>query len=237
MRKTLFLTFVVTLLLTTSVFAATGPSVAVLDFRNTSSAYWWKPGLGTELAGLLSNELTATKKFNVVERQKIGAAINELKFGESGLVDPSTKRKLGKIKAAHYLITATITSFEENTSEDGGAISFMGFSVGRKEARASLSIDLRVINTETGEIADSRSIEATSETSANAISGSFMGIGGSTGNAQKVPVTKAVRGAVILISEYLECSMVEKTPECIAKYDAADAKRRAKTRESIKLDE
>lgn len=224
-------------ILSNTVLAAEKPSLAVLEFKNNAAAYWWKPGVGAELSDLLTNELRATKKFNLLERKKIAAVVNELKFDESGLVDPATKSKLGKIKAAQYLVEATVTSYEENTEDSGSGISFMGFGIGHKESKVSMSVDLRVINTETGEIADSRTIEATSESSANGFKGSFMGIGASTNNSKKAPVTKAIRGAVVRIADYLACSMVDKTPECLQEFDAADTKRRNKTREAIKLDE
>lgn len=64
-----------------------------------------------------------------------------------------------------------------------------------------------------------------------------MGIGGHTDSEEKTPTGKAIRACVINIADYLTCSMVEKSKECLAKYAAKDEKRRDKTRESIKLDE
>jgi len=217
--------------------AAEKPSMAVLDFTNNTNAYWWKPGVGRELSNLLTNELSSSKKFRMLERRRLDSVISELKLNDSGLVDPSTKRKLGRLKGARYLVTATVTSFEENTEGSDSGISFMGFGIGQNNQKASLSVDLRVVETETGEIVDTRTIEASSESSSTGFSGSFMGIGGSTKSSKKAPVTKAIRGAVVRIADYLTCSMVDKTPECLAQFGAAEERRKARTRDSISLDE
>ena len=213
------------------------PSMAVLDFTNNTNAYWWKPGVGRDLANVLTNELASSKKFRMLERKKISSVIGELDFNESKYVDKSTKQKIGKIKGAKYLVTATVTSFEENTEGSNNNFNFMGFGVGQKTQKASLSVDLRVIETETGEIVDTRTIEATSENSSTGFSGSFMGFGGSTGESKKTPVTKAIRGAVARIADYLVCSMVDKTQECQSQFNQAEDRRRAKTKDSISLDE
>jgi len=217
--------------------AAAKPSMAVLDFTNQTNAYWWKPGIGRELSNVLTNELASSKKFAILERRKLDSVISELKLNESGLVDQSSKRRIGRIKGAKYLVTAAVSSYEEDTEGSDSGLSFMGFGIGQKKQKASLSIDLRVIETETGEIVDSRTIEATSESSSAGFSGSFMGIGGSTKSGRKTPASKAVRSAVVRIADYLTCSMVDRTPECLARFNDAEERRKARTRDSISLDE
>lgn len=44
------------------------PVLAVIEFENQSSAGWWRGGVGWELAGMLSNELSATNAFKVLKR-------------------------------------------------------------------------------------------------------------------------------------------------------------------------
>lgn len=224
-------------LFVSSGWASEKPSMAVLDFTNNTNAYWWRAGVGRDLANMLTNELASSKKFRMLERKKISSVIGELDFNESKYVDKSTKQKIGKIKGAKYLVTASVTSFEENTEGSNSNFNFMGFGVGQKSQKASLSVDLRVIETETGEIIDTRTIEGTSESKSTGFSGSFMGVGGSTGESKKTPASKAIRGAVIRIADYLVCSMVDKTPECLAEFGAAEDRRKAKTRDSIGLDE
>jgi len=219
-------------------FAASDmPRIAVMRFTNNSHASWWRSGTGSELADMLTNELASTKKFKLVERREIDNVVNELHFGESGLVDPSTKSKLRKIKGAQYLVTATVSSFEENAAKQGGGINFMGFGVGGGSAKAYIAVDLKVVDVETSEVIETRTIEANSESKSLSVSGHFMGLGGRTSKEEKTPAGKAIRACVINIADYLTCSMVDKTPECLEKYAAKEEKRRNKTKGSISLDE
>ncbi len=213
------------------------PRLAVMRFTNNTHASWWRSGTGAELSDMLTNELASTKKFKLVERKEIDKVVSELKFGESGLVEPSTKSKLGKIKGAQYIVTATVSSFEENAAKKGGGLNFMGFGVGGGKAKAYIAVDLKVVEVETSEVIETRTIEANSESSALRLSGSFMGVGGHTESEEKTPAGKAIRACVINIADYLTCAMVDKSKECLAKFSAKDEKRREKTRDSIKLDE
>lgn len=213
------------------------PRMAVMRFTNNTNAGWWHSGTGSELSDMLTSELSSTKKFRLVERREIEKVVNELRFGESGLVDTSTRVKLGKIKGAQYLVMATVSSFEEGTESKGSGVHFMGIGVGGSSAKAYIAVDLKVVDVETSEVIDTRTIEATSEATSQSISGSFMGIGGNADKTQKTPVGKAIRACIINIADYLTCSMVDKSSECMAEYSAKDKKRRDKTKSSIILDE
>ena len=73
-------------------------------------------------------------------------------------MDEATKVNLGKIKGAKYLISGTVSAFEEDTSGSGSGIGFMGFSIGKDQKKAYIAVDLKVISVETGEILDSRTV-------------------------------------------------------------------------------
>ena len=212
------------------------PRMAVMRFTNNTAAWWWKPGIGNELSDLLTNELASSKKFSMIERREIDSVLGEINFNQSGYVDQKTKVKMHKIKGAKYLVMATVTSFEEDTENKGGGLSFMGFSIGTKSAKAYIAVDLKVIDTETSEIIETRTIEGTSESTARSLSGSFFGLGGNAEDKKKAPVGKAIRAAVINIAEYLECSMVDKD-QCINKFNKKEEKRRERTKSELDLDE
>jgi len=134
------------------------PVVGVAEFTNQSAAAWWRGGVGWELSGMLSNELSSTGSFRVVERQKLENVLEEQNLAASGRVAKGTGAKIGKLTGAQYLITGTVTAYEENTSSTGGGFSFKGIGLGGKSSEAYLAVDLRVINTETGDIDFSRVI-------------------------------------------------------------------------------
>jgi curli biogenesis system outer membrane secretion channel CsgG len=221
-------------------FAAEKPRIGVLRFTNITHAYWWSSTTASELQDLLINELAATKAFQILERKELGSALSEQQLSESGLVDSSTKLKLGKIKGAKYLIAATVSSFEENTTSTGGGLNYKGYSFGGEQKTAYIAIDLKVIDAETGEIADSRTVEANSSSGGMSVSGPsemIPGLSGGLSKQAKTPVGKAIRGCIIEAVDYLECSLAIKDDECMSKYATKEKKRREKTKSSILLDE
>ena len=85
------------------------PVVGVAEFTNQSGAAWWRGGVGWELSGMLSNELSSSGAFRVVERQKLQAVLEEQNLAASGRVAKGTGAKIGKVTGAQYLITGTVT--------------------------------------------------------------------------------------------------------------------------------
>lgn len=219
-------------------FAGEKPRIGVLRFTNHTSASWWHGGTGTDLQDMLIGELAATKRFSVLERKELGSVIGELQLGESGIVDQRTRNKLGRIKGAKYLVAATVSSFEFNTEGSDAGIRVMGFSVGGKKQSAYVAVDLKVIEVETGEIIDSRTIEATSSSGGLRLAGVSGDFAGGLGKESKTPTGKAIRGCIVHIADYLECSMTRSPGDsCHQEFEAKDQKRREKTRRSIELDE
>ncbi|MDU9048873.1 MAG: FlgO family outer membrane protein [Candidatus Electrothrix sp. Rat3] len=87
-------------------------SVAVVDFTDLE-------GNVTQLGRFIAEEFStalagAGKGFKVVDRTHLNSIIKENKLSATGLIDPETARKLGKIIGVQALITGTLTPFGEN---------------------------------------------------------------------------------------------------------------------------
>ena len=166
MKKCLWMTAAAVLLI--AVFAATGtaqekPRIGVLRFTNQTSAGWWSASVGRELSDMLASELVSTRSFQVLDRKDIDAVLDEQDLGDSGRVSEATKAKLGQIKGAKYLVAATVSSFEEDVKGTGGGVRFKGLRVGGSQNKAYIAIDLKVVDTETGEIVDARTHRSRSQ--------------------------------------------------------------------------
>ncbi len=215
---------------------AKGPTIAVIEFKNESGAGWWRGGVGWELSGMLSNELSSSRAFTVLERSKVQNVLEEQNLAASGRVSGPTGAKMGKMLGAQYLVAGTVTSYEEEVASTGGGISFGGVSVGGKSESAYLAVDLRVINVTTGAVEFSRSIEGRSKGGGMSLGLYRGGFGGNLASQNKTPAGKAIRAALIEASEYLECAMVKKTKRCMDAFDAKEQKRRDSSRGALKLD-
>jgi curli biogenesis system outer membrane secretion channel CsgG len=220
---------------TGTAYAASKPVVGIADFKKSVAVNWWGGQVGKDMADMLANELMGTKKFNVVERQKINAVLTEQDLAASGRIRKGTGAKTGQLTGAQYLVSGTVTSYEEGTASTGGGLSFKGIRLGGSKGKAYIAVDLRVIDTTTGEVVDSRTVEANSSKGGLNLGFFKSGVGGNFNTKKKTPAMKAVRAVIMEISEYLACSMVDKD-SCLNDYDAKESRRREKTKGSITLE-
>ena len=213
-----------------SSYAAPSPiTVAVIKVKDNSNAPWFKPSYEDKLRTILSTELASAGHFTVLERD--ASTLKELKqeVKNFGLWKDEDQKALTKAK---YYISAALSDFAEVSDESsGGGFGFRGFKMGQKKSKREyyVSFDLKVINVKTGTIAYSRSIEgsAKEESKSSALSGNIKGIslGQEEAKTTKLPVTRAVRAAMVETAEYLDCVLYVKD-ECIAEYEAKDEKRK-----------
>lgn len=230
-------------------WAQSQPTISVPEFKNETNWWWWGgSNTARELAAALSNELTATGKFKVVERQKLGAVLSEQELAQLGLVRKGTGAQTGQLTGSQYIILGQVTAYEEDVAEESTGARIGGINIGgvrlggggRKEKKqAYVAVDLRVVDSTTGEVVHSRTIEgrATSEAQAGDAGISFQGVnlGGDRSQAKRAPVGKALRAALVEATDYLSCVMVDKG-SCLAKFEAKEQKRREGTRGVLELE-
>ncbi len=242
MKKFLLAFLAVALLLTlaTQPLAAAGDKirVGVLRFTNHTAAGWWHGSVGSELQDMLASELVSTKAFSVLERKEIDAVLGEQDLSASDRVSAKTKVKMKKLKGAQYLIAGTVSAYEENTKGAGGGVRVGPVSLGGKKDKAYIAVDMKVIDSETGEIVDARTIEATAKGKALGAGLNLRNFSVGGGGYEKTPTGKAIRACIVYIAEYLECSMVKgKDHKCMNEWDAMESKRREKTKGAIDMDD
>lgn len=235
MKRLSLLALAVSFVLALPLAAGDRPVIGVAEFTNDTSAGWWYGGAGRDLAGMLSNELQGTEKFRIVERDKLDRVLAEQDLADSGRIAKGTGAKIGKVTGAQYLVFATVSSYEENVTNSGAGISYHGIGIGGRKDEAYIAIDLRVVDTTTGEIAYSRSVEARSGGYGLNLGLYRGGFGGEMSKYEKTPAGKAIRAVVMEIADYLACAMVDQD-DCMSEYAAKEKSRRDKTKKSIKLD-
>ncbi len=224
------------MLITAQAAVAKKPVLGVAEFSNTATGtYWWGGGVGWELSSMLTNELASTRKFSVVERAKLEPVLREQNLARAGRVSKGTGAKIGRLTGAKYLVMGTVTAFERNVQNTGGGISFKGISIGGKKDQAYIAIDLRVVNTTTGAVDYSRTVEARSGGLGINLGLFKGGFGGRLKNEKRTPAGKAIRAVIVEISDYLVCAMVDRGG-CMAEFDAKESKRRKSLKDKIKLD-
>lgn len=217
------------------------PTISVPEFKNATDWWWWNTGTSRELADALSNELTSTGKFTVVERQKLGSVLSEQELAELGLVRPGTAAQSRQLTGSKYILLGQVTSYEEGVSEEstGGSITGINLGIiqlggsGREERQqAYVAIDLRVVDSTTGEVAYARTIEGRATSESKGVSGGIsiggINLGGNRNETKRAPAGKALRAALVEATNYLSCVMIDRG-SCLAEFDAKEQRRRQNT--------
>jgi curli biogenesis system outer membrane secretion channel CsgG len=236
-RCILFFILAVFVLTIGNSYAEEKPRIGVLRFtNNVAGLYWWHSSVADDLADLLTSELVTTRAFQILERKEINAVFSEQDLSASGRVSQETMVQMKKLKGAKYLIAGTVSAFEESGST-GGGIRFKGLSLGAKKSEVYIAVDVKIVDTETGEVVDARTIEGRAK--ATKIGADLdlrnFSVGGE--KAKNTPIGKAIRACILYISEYLSCSLVEGLDApCMDEWNQADTKRKNKTKKSIVLD-
>lgn len=197
---------------------------------------FWKPSYEIRLAEMLANELANTGNFNIVEREKLYEVFEEQSLTSTG----STRRKLTQ---ASHIVIASLSDFIPNTAGErknqAGRIFFVTFANDREKVDTYIAFDLRVINTSTGAITLSRTIEGISSSTrkSDSVGMAFFGAGGGGSTVtteDNTPVSRAIRAAMVNIVDYLDCHLYKKDA-CINEFAAADKKRRESTKGSLNI--
>jgi curli biogenesis system outer membrane secretion channel CsgG len=124
--------------------------VAIWDFENNAEARWWfRDQLGDAARNQIDNAFSEneelSRRFIVVEREKLAMVMKEQGLGASGAVDAQTAAKVGQILGVKYIVTGGIDKFAINTTR--GGIGVLGGNMTNAEA----TISLRFIDSTTAE--------------------------------------------------------------------------------------
>ena len=247
------------------------PTISVPDFKNTVTqpTWWWQGPVAADLAAALANELQATGDLQVVERQNLKQVLSEQELTELGIVrqGPTAARR-GQMTGARYIVLGTVTSYDSNveSKSSGSSFGLLGFGTSKQELETKdyVAIDIRVVDSTTGEVVGSRTVEgrATGTAAAResgmsllpaaglalwlapnmgrtgqALTGAAgtLNFGNSSAEAQRPPAAKAIRAALVEASDYVSCLLVPKG-DCMARFQLQDQQRRERTRGVLQLE-
>ena len=247
------------------------PTVSVPEFKNTVTqpTWWWQGSVAQDLAAALANELAATGDIQVVERSNLKQVLSEQELAELGIVKKgSNAAKKGQMTGARYIVLGTLTAYDNNVEnkQSGSNFGLLGFGTAKQqlETRDYVALDIRIVDSSSGEIVGSRTVEgrATNTAEARANGGSLapaaglalwlapnMGttgqaltaaagtlqFGSNNSQSQRTPAAKAIRAALIDASNYVSC-VLSPRDGCLEAYRAQDRQRRERTQGVLRLE-
>src|SRR3989338_3491637 len=181
----------------------TGPRrrVGVVDFENKTA--YGKQRLGEAASDILITELVKTGKFIVVERDKMNKLLEEQKLGLTGAIDSNTAAQMGKILGLNAIVTGAISNFGVRTTGSDYLIAQS------KRQEATCTVDIRVVDAETGQILLADSGKGVSKVT----SGGFLGMGTQGSYAESIE-GDALRAAVSQLIENISSQINKKSWSC-----------------------
>jgi len=126
--------------------------VAVTKFENKVTGVYGNWRLGEGFAEMLTTELMNTGRFIVVERQALQDIVGEQELGQTGLVKQESAAKVGELLGAQIIVRGVVSEFSLAESGGGGGIGIAGFRLGGKSSNAHVGVDIRLIDTTTGQV-------------------------------------------------------------------------------------
>ena len=119
--------------------------VGVMGFKTRAE------GINQHQADAITDEftrmLTSSRSIAVIERERLDAIAREHRLNMSGLVDSRSAAELGKIAGLQYIITGSVTHFGTSKNIDTFIVA------AELKENAEVTIDMRVIDVQTAEVA------------------------------------------------------------------------------------
>jgi curli biogenesis system outer membrane secretion channel CsgG len=134
-----------------------GATFGILQFEagtQTQGEGWWSQRF--EIMNSIADMMTTAmvdKGYRLIERQRLGEILKEQDMGTQGRIDPATAAQMGKVIGCDYIVLGSVTQFGIS-KVGGGATGVLGRVTGvhANQTKAEAVIDIRIVNSTTGEI-------------------------------------------------------------------------------------
>lgn len=176
-------------------------AVGKFDAVGSFKAQYGDWDIGGGMAAMLSTALVESQRFIVVERANVQQVLAEQELKGQKLTAPGTGPELGRLIGAQYLIYGAITEF--GAADSGGGLSVglpnlgpVGLNLGTQGTKGSVAMDIRVVDTTTGELMENFTVKEKIESSSLDVGVNVkqMSFGGNKFN--KTPLGEACRRCI-----------------------------------------
>jgi len=171
--------------------------VAVMNFdyatvrSSVAALFGGDADVGKGIADLMVTRLVNDGVYSVIERKALDKIITEQNFSNSDRANPDTAAKIGRVLGVDAIIVGSITQFgrdDKSVGVGGAALGgltgrFGGGGVGKRQAKAVVGINARMVSTETGEILAVAEGKGESKRSGLLLGGAGGSYGGAGGGA------------------------------------------------------
>jgi curli biogenesis system outer membrane secretion channel CsgG len=175
----------------------------------------------------------SSKRFNLIDRMAMKKLIKEQSL--EGIVDPAELAKSGKIRGIDYMFVGSVTNFALKTEKTGNKGGFLDHApviggvakvdTSKTVITTDIGVDIKLINTTSGEIVSKQFGEVKKELSASAWGVRVLGVGGdarnnvqidkdSQGKLMRYAVDEALRKMLPDIDDKISHPAAQVCPKC-----------------------
>lgn len=200
------------------------PTLAVMDFE-IKAGHNARRELADGLSDMLVNALVESQCFRVVERSRMNDLLSEQGLGLGGTIDQSTAAKVGNLAGAQLLVMGVVTEFKEGESGGLGGAVLGKIAAGLGMISAHVGLIVRIVDSTTGEILISKSIDKQVRKIGLVGGGSVFGLPMGTAFFKSKAMQDAVEQALIETVGIIASQKENITPQT----DLAQARQQAAT--------
>lgn len=220
--------------------ATTRLRAGVVEFTDKTGQKGVADAAGEQLETLA----VSSRRFNLIDRMAMKTLIKEQSL--EGIVDPAELAKSGKIRGVDYMFIGVVTNFRlmtERTANHGGmfdrvpivgSVAPLKIDTSKTIITTDIGVDIKLVNTTTGEIVTKHFGEVKKELSASAWGVRVLGIGGdaknnvqvdrdSQGKLMRYAVDEALRKMLPDIDDKISHPAAQVCPKCKTEFAAGSS--------------
>ena len=195
------------------------PTIAVVAFDTTRTGWMPPPGFGETVADLLTDRLVAGGAFRIIDTSLVVQPGDD-----AGRMPAAMLMERAAGAGVHYLVLGAVTrlSMEHRTSTGGGVvpIPIVGGLIRKKKTDSILGLTIRMVDTRTGEIITTTTVEGSSSGNTSSSGGvaGFVHLPFAAGKSSSATgiqdglLANAVGEAVTAVAEHLNAAAPRLSP-------------------------
>lgn len=179
-------------------------AVGKFDSIGSFAASYGDWSIGGGLSSMFVTALREADRFIVVERANLQQVLAEQELAAGGLTRQEGRPQMGNLQNAQIMIYGAVTEFD--TGEKGGGLSLgvasgalgslLGGGASMQGKSGTVGLDIRLVDTSSGEIIDSFSVKETVKSRSFDINAGYKGMNLGTNQFYKTPLGQAARKAI-----------------------------------------
>lgn len=179
-------------------------AVGKFDSIGSFAANYGDWSIGGGLSSMFVTALREADRFIVVERANLQQVLAEQELAAGGLTRQEGRPQSGNLQNAQIIIYGAVTEFDAGNKGGGlslgvssGALgSLLGGGASLQGKSGTVGLDIRLVDTSSGEIIDSFSVKETAKSRSFDVNAGYKGMNLGTNQFYKTPLGQAARKAI-----------------------------------------